>query len=304
VLRLAVKGFAAAEVTSEIMHRILADQPDICTVREDGRAQASAAPRWHLDRIDQVAIPLDREAWDQPYNGSGVDVYVVDTGIDPTHVEFQDGQATNIFAYNGSGYELSIKPSSMGPTYDIDGDGHGSHCAGLIGGATVGVAPGASLFGLKVLDDYGNGYFSDVVAGLEHVVQHHQARVVTQPGRRAVVSMSLGGWCGDPTTCAADEAVVTVGALVLGHHIPVVVAAGNDQEDACSFTPAASVHAITVGSSDRHDRTSGFTNYGRCVDIFAPGSNITSVEGGRASGADQTTEGSEPSAGYLALSGE
>ena len=63
MLRLAVKGFAAAEVTSEIMHRILADQPDICTVREDGRAQASAAPRWHLDRIDQVAIPLDREAW-------------------------------------------------------------------------------------------------------------------------------------------------------------------------------------------------------------------------------------------------
>ena len=106
-----------------------------------------------------------------------------------------------------------------------------------------------------------------MIAGLEHVVHHHHARTAHQP-RRALVSASFGGWCGDPASCAADEAILTVDLLVTTHHIPVVVAAGNDQADACSITPAASHHAITVGATDRHDST-------RCVE--GGGGNITAA---------------------------
>ncbi|HET6978774.1 MAG TPA: S8 family peptidase [Pyrinomonadaceae bacterium] len=208
---------------------------------------------WGLDRIGQRSLPLD-EKYAYQNDGTGVNAYVIDTGILPTHWEFQ-GRASAIYdAVNreGSG---------------IDCNGHGSHVAGIIGGQTFGVAKHVRLLGVRVLNCQGTGTWSDVIDGVNFVTWH--SRQPAQQGYPAVANMSLGG----ETNRAADAAVRN--SIRAG--VTYVVAAGNGNSDAAGYSPAGVSEAITVGASDRFDVRAEFSNYGPVLDLFAPGVSIPSA---------------------------
>ena len=214
---------------------------------------------WGLDRIGQRRPPLDGVYNPRGNNtGSGVHVYIIDTGINPDHVQYAD---------------------RMGPGFDFvddddvpdDCNGHGTHCAGTALGSTYGVAPEATLHGVRVLDCGGSGSISDVIAGMRWVADNH---VLMHPDEDAVASMSLGGG-NSPSLMAEAQYLFESG-------VTLVVAAGNSDADACNFSPANAPNAITVGSTaipggDNTDPRSSFSNYGSCVDVFAPGSNVKSA---------------------------
>jgi hypothetical protein len=183
---------------------------------------------WGIDRVNQPNLPVDRNTT-FVYSGSGVDVYVVDTGIDATHIEFASGTRTvkNIFNAYGS------------VTTNTDGHGHGTHCAGTVGGATIGVARNANIYGLKVLSDSGSGLTSTIISALDLV----QSRRASNGFRRSVVSMSLGGDC-DVEDCSQDSLVLAVEEMVAAG-IVVSVAAGNSACNSNYQSPAAAANAIT-----------------------------------------------------------
>ena len=208
---------------------------------------------WGLDRIDQRTLPLN-DTYAYNNNGDGVNAYVIDTGILTTHWEFR-GRASNI--YDAFGGEGTI----------TDCNGHGSHVAGIIGGRTFGVAKQVHLFGVRVLDCQGAGSWSDVIDGVNFVTWHHAQSA--QQGIPAVANMSLGG----STNRAAEAAVRN--SIRAG--ITYVVAAGNGNSDASTYSPAAVAEAITVGATDRTDTRAAFSNYGSTLDLFAPGVSITSA---------------------------
>jgi subtilisin family serine protease len=216
-------------------------------VEEDGVMQASATqsnPPWGLDRIDQRNRPLSA-TYTYNWTGSGVRVYVIDTGIRTTHTQF-GGRASNVFdAFGGNG---------------VDCNGHGTHVSGTVGGSTYGVAKSALLRGVRVLNCSGSGSTSGVIAGVDWVTSNH-----INP---AVANMSLGG--GASTTL--DNAVNNLS----NSGVAIAVAAGNSNVDACSSSPARAANAITVGSTTSTDARSSFSNFGTCVDLFAPGSSILS----------------------------
>ncbi|MCH1448499.1 MAG: S8 family peptidase, partial [Candidatus Nanopelagicales bacterium] len=205
-------------------------------------------PPWGLDRIDQRSLPLDN-GFAAAGNGSGVTVYVIDTGIRTTHTEY----ASRVVA----GYDFVDDDSNPS-----DCDGHGTHVAGTAVGSTYGVAKSANVSGVRVLNCYGSGYTSDVVAGMNWVRTNHSSG-------DAVVNMSLGGG----GSKSIDDAV----AALTSANITVVVAAGNSNDDAQYYSPARASTAITVGSTTSTDARSSFSNYGSTVDIFAPGSSILSA---------------------------
>jgi len=208
-----------------------------------------AAMSWGLDRIDQRNLPLDSQLT-RPGNGIGVTAYIIDTGINPTHQEFT-GRTI-------SGY--SAIADGRGTT---DCNGHGTHVAGTVGGSTYGVANGVTLVPVRVLDCAGSGWTSGVVAGIDWMITHHQA------GVPAVANLSLGGGYSAIMNDAVTRAVAD--------GITVVVAAGNSNEDACLSSPASAPSVITVAASTITDYKAAYSNYGSCVDIFAPGSSITSA---------------------------
>jgi len=210
---------------------------------------------WALDRLDQADLPLDG-MFNPASDGAGVHVYIVDTGIDSDHPEFT-GRV-------GAGYDFVNDD-----TNPEDCEGHGTHCAGLALGTTWGVAKGATLHGVRVLGCTGGGTYYDVIAGVDWVARQHSNMY---PGTRAVMSMSLGGGASTSMNNAVDA------ATAMG--VPVVVAAGNDAGDACRYSPAGAATAVTVGSTTSSDTMSSFSNYGSCIDIFAPGSNIVSARMG------------------------
>jgi len=229
--------------------------------------ESGAPASWGLDRIDDP-VGLDnsysaRETY--PNQGRGTHVYVLDTGILTSHSDF-GGRAYSAWTAYPSIETCKPRDTRCG----ADGNGHGTHCAGTIGGSTYGVAKQAKLYGVKVLGDVGGGAYSYIVRGIDFVMRNGH--------KPAIISMSLGGKGNVPAVTSAVDSAVNRG-------IPVVVAAGNDGRssvpDACKYTPAHIPSAITVGATDRPtgstDRRAGYSNYGRCLDIYAPGSNIKSA---------------------------
>ena len=206
---------------------------------------SSEASSWGLDRIDQRGASLDGQ-YNMTTTGNGVSAYVIDTGIRTSHEQFE-GRATSAWTAYGENAEDVL--------------GHGTHVAGTIGGKTFGVAPKVNLFAVKVLDDSGWGYDSDIISGIEYVAQNAQ--------KPAVANMSLGGTPHDLLDNAVRD-LVRAG-------ITVSVAAGNETMDASNSSPARVEEALTVGSTEQGDARSYFSNYGKLLDIFAPGSDILSA---------------------------
>ncbi|TVY38691.1 Subtilisin-like protease, partial [Lachnellula occidentalis] len=218
-------------------------------VRTSSFIQQATAPAG-LDRLSHAAVGGSSYVFDDSA-GAGITAYVVDTGIRTSHSEF-GGRAT--FAAN------------FVNTVDTDEDGHGSHVAGTIGGATFGVAKSVHLVAVKVLDANGAGSNSGVIAGLNFVAQNATASGLAG---KAVMNMSIGG----SKSTALNSAV----AALVKAGVIVVVAAGNENQDASNTSPASAPSAITVGAIDANDAKASFSNFGPVVDIFAPGVNVLSV---------------------------
>jgi subtilisin family serine protease len=222
--------------------------PDVPEEADASHTNSVYAATWGLDKVG-----VSRRTT----NGEGVHVYVLDTGVRTTHSQF-DGRAIPTLEVTSSTPQECHGSTSCAR----DVHGHGTHCAGTVGGSTYGVAPKATIHGVKVLSDSGTGSGSWTVAAIDWVV--------SKGSRPAVVSMSLGAKGNSYSDRVAIDAATRAG-------VTVVVAAGNENSDACGFSPAYVSSAITVGSTDSRDRRSSFSNYGRCVQIYAPGSSITSA---------------------------
>lgn len=246
----AINGFSASGLSESEAKRLAAD-PAVSKVVQNKKFHASATqdnpPSWGLDRIDQAETAGD-DAYTYPDSaGEGVTAYVIDTGVRTTHQEFE-GRA-------GSGFDAVDNDDSAD-----DGNGHGTHVAGTIAGATYGVAKKAKIVAVRVLDDSGSGTTEQVVAGIDWVTENHQGP--------SVANMSLGG--------GADEALDAAVQKAIASGVTFAVAAGNESSDAGEGSPSRVPEAITVASSTVDDEQSSFSNYGPAVDIYAPGSDITS----------------------------
>ncbi|QDH71639.1 S8 family peptidase [Lysobacter alkalisoli] len=243
-----LRGFVV-EADDDALAALLADDR-VAYVEEDGVVEAWATQNnatWGLDRIDQRDLPLN-STYVYDTTASNVHAYIIDTGIRSSHNDF-GGRV-------GSGYTAINDGNGTN-----DCHGHGTHVAGTVGGTTWGVAKQVSLYPVRVLGCNGSGTNSGVIAGMDWVASNH-----TKP---AVANMSLGGGASTST----DDAVTRM----RNAGVTVVVAAGNDNSSACNYSPARSTSAITVGSTTSSDARSSFSNYGSCLDIFAPGSSITSA---------------------------
>ncbi|ENM3940160.1 S8 family peptidase [Vibrio cholerae] len=255
----ALSGFSA-ELTAEQLQALRADpnvdyieQNQIITVNPIISASANAAQdnvTWGIDRIDQRDLPLNR-SYNYNYDGSGVTAYVIDTGIAFNHPEF-GGRAK-------SGYDFIDNDNDAS-----DCQGHGTHVAGTIGGAQYGVAKNVNLVGVRVLGCDASGSTEAIARGIDWVAQNASGP--------SVANLSLGGGISQ----AMDQAV----ARLVQRGVTAVIAAGNDGKDACQVSPAREPSGITVGATDSNDRRSKHSwasNWGSCVDIFAPGSDVTSA---------------------------
>ncbi|MFL6331794.1 MAG: S8 family peptidase [Pyrinomonadaceae bacterium] len=244
----ALNGFAAEMSEDEAL--ALSEDPRVQFVEEDQVYTADttqSGATWGLDRIDQRNRPLSG-TYTYNWTGSGVRAYVIDTGIRTTHTQF-GGRAAVSADFVGDGRNGQ------------DCNGHGTHVAGTIGGSTYGVAKSVSLRAVRVLNCQGSGSTSGVISGVNWVASN---RVLP-----AVANMSLGGGASSALDTAVNNAI--------NAGVVFAVAAGNENQNACNVSPARTAAAITVGSTTSTDARSSFSNFGTCVDIFAPGSSITSA---------------------------
>jgi len=240
-------GFSAELTVAQAS--ALKRDPQVQAIIADSVVHATTTqtnPIWGLDRIDQRTTAGD-DKYRYVSTGAGVTTYVVDTGLRFSHSQFR-GSAV-------SGYDFVDDDADAS-----DCNGHGTHVAGTVGGTTYGVAKGVRLVGVRVLDCDGDGTASGVIAGIDWVATHHSGP--------SVLNMSLGGGAYAPL----DQAVAAATAA----GVTVVVAAGNDDYDACYSSPARASSAITVGATNARDNRAEFSNWGRCVDVFAPGVAVQS----------------------------
>jgi len=236
-------------------------------IAHSGSAAVLPSP-WHLDRINQATLPLDGNATMGPLTGAGINVYIVDTGVLSTHEQFGGRVIPGIDVPTDNGTS-PVSPSAT------DCDGHGTHVAALAAGSTVGVATQATVISVRVLDCNGDGEVVDVAKALQWVRAHHRS------GTAAVLNLSLGVDLGDDGSTIDHEIT-----SLMNEGIVVVVAAGNGDAngipiDACQIAPADVPRALTVGASTISDAVATYSNYGPCIDVFAPGGdrqrNITSA---------------------------
>jgi subtilisin family serine protease len=248
----ALNGFAGS--MSDAARSGLLRDARVARVEPDGIATTQttqSGATWGLDRLDQRALPLSG-TWTYGNTGSGVTAYIIDTGILYSHSEF-GGRATK-------GYDAV---TAGGTAQDCNG--HGTHVSGTVGGATYGVAKSVKLVAVRVLDCSGSGTWSGVIAGMDWVTANHSGP--------SVANMSLGG--------GANTSVDDAAARMIASGVATGIAAGNGnkggrQQDACSSSPARVPSAMTIGATDKTDTKASWSNYGSCVDFFAPGVGITS----------------------------
>jgi subtilisin family serine protease len=249
----ALQGFAA-DLTPEQVSALRAD-PRVALVEEDSPVYATTTQTgatWGLDRIDQAALPLSG-TYTYTSDGSGVHAYIIDTGVRATHADF-GGRASVGYDAVGDGQNGN------------DCNGHGTHTAGTVGSTTYGVAKGVSLVAVRVLDCNGSGTTAGVIAGIDWVTANHVSP--------AVANMSLGGSANASLDSAVNRSIAS--------GVTYAIAAGNGNflgiaQNACNTSPARVAAAITVGATDNTDKKASWSNYGTCLDIFAPGVNITST---------------------------
>ncbi|WP_229402378.1 S8 family peptidase [Micromonospora okii] len=246
----ALNGFEAR--LSEKAAKRLAADPSVAYVEQNQTVTTTATqtnPPWGLDRIDQTALPLN-SAYSYTSTGSGITAYIIDTGIRTSHNDF-GGRAVD-------GYDAvdNALPAA-------DCNGHGTHVAGTVGGTTYGVAKGVRLVAVRVLDCAGSGTTAGVIGGVNWVTSNHQA------GQPAVANMSLGG--------GLNTSLNTAVANSIADGVSYAVAAGNSNANACNYSPAAVPAAITVGATQSNGARASYSNYGTCLDIFAPGSAVLSA---------------------------
>ena len=249
----ALNGFAADLNQGQLT--ALRHNPNVSYIEQDAEVSLNTtqtSATWGLDRIDQHPRPLST-TFTYDSTGAGVTAYIIDTGLRYDHQEFGGRAAFGYDAFGGTG---------------TDCNGHGTHVGGTVGGATYGVAKGVTLVAVRVLDCRGSGSWSGVVAGVDWVTGNHAA------GQPAVASMSLGG----SGNTSVDNAV----KRSIADGVSYAIAAGNGNiagiaQDACKYSPARVPEAITVGATDQTDKKASWSNYGNCVDLFAPGVSITSA---------------------------
>jgi subtilisin family serine protease len=245
----ALKGFSA-KLDARALAAVKAD-PAVDYVEQDRVVTLDATqnnPPWGLDRIDQRTLPLS-STYTYDFTGAGVTAYIIDTGIRFSHSQFGGRAVTGYDAIDGGSAD--------------DCNGHGTHVAGTVGGSTYGVAKGVRLVGVRVLNCSGSGSNSGVIAGIDWVRTNHT------PEQPAVANMSLGG--------GASSAVDTAVRNAIADGVTFAVAAGNSNANACNSSPARTAEALTVGATTQSDARSSFSNYGTCLDVFAPGSGVTSA---------------------------
>lgn len=248
-------GFAA-RLTPSHLKRLRADK----RVASVSQVQSYSVPKaptlvstkyvWGLDRINQRQLPLDNSSTNLN-SGAGVNVYVIDSGVDGAHPEFSGRLSDEGFS------------AINGMRADNDCMGHGTHVAGTIAGESVGVARGATVIPVRVFSCNGGAQTDTILKGIDFVIAHHQR------GVPAVANLSLGG----PVDAALDFGI----RALVADGVSVVVAAGNSNRDACGVSPAREKSAITVGASTRSDARASFSNFGSCLDVFAPGEEVLSA---------------------------
>lgn len=245
----ALQGFAAVLPARAL--EALRRNPNIAYIEADQTITLNATQSpatGGLDRVDQRALPLNN-SYTYNFTGSGVTAYIIDTGVRISHTDFGGRAVSGFDAIDGGSAD--------------DCNGHGTHVAGTVGGGTYGVAKEVRVVGVRVLNCQGSGSNSQVIAGIDWVTGNHAA------GAPAVANMSLGG--------SASSALDTAVRNSIADGITYAVAAGNSNANACNQSPARVAEAITVGSTTTADARSSFSNYGTCLNIFAPGSSITSA---------------------------
>ncbi|HEX7242441.1 MAG TPA: S8 family peptidase [Longimicrobiaceae bacterium] len=239
----ALKGFAATlpAAAAEALKR----NPNVAYVEQDRLVGVAQVGSWGLDRVDQRDLPLNG-VYNYPTLALDVTAYVIDTGIHTSHWQFGNRASVGYDALGGNGQDCS---------------GHGTHVAGTIGSSDYGVAKGVNLVAVRVLPCSGPGPSSNVIAGIDWVRYNHATP--------AVANLSLGGGA----LQAMDDAIQNL----VSSGVTVVVAAGNASDNACYYSPARAPAALTVGATNRYDQQASFSNYGSCVDLYAPGEGITST---------------------------